>query len=110
MKNSRRKGKSGELELVHKFNEYGFNCRRGQQYCGANGDPDVIGLPGIHVECKRVEKLNLYNAMLQAKGDAREEELPAVFHRRNNCGWLVTMELDDWMKIYREADMGGTSN
>ncbi len=105
MKNSRRKGKGGELELVHKFKEHGFDCRRGQQYCGANGDPDVIGLPCIHVECKRVEKLNLYDAMAQAKHDARDGEIPTVFHRKNNCGWLVTMELDDWMKIYKEAGL-----
>lgn len=106
MKNSRRKGKTGELELVHKFKEHGFDCRRGQQYCGANGDPDVIGLSGIHVECKRVEKLNLYDAIAQSNSDARKEELPAVFHRKNNCGWLVTMTLDDWMQIYKGAGYG----
>lgn len=44
MKNSRRKGKEGELELSKKLKEHGFECRRGQQYCGANGDADVIGL------------------------------------------------------------------
>lgn len=103
MKNSRRKGKEGELELSHKLKEYGYDCRRGQQYCGANGDADVVGLPGIHIECKRVEKLNLYDAMAQAKNDATESEVPAVFHRKNNCGWLVTMELDEWMRLYKEA-------
>lgn len=107
MKNSRRKGKDGELKLVHKLKEHGFDCHRGQQYCGANGDADVIGLPGIHVECKRVEKLNLYDAMAQAKHDTREGEIPTVFHRKNNRGWLVTMELDDWMKIYKEVGMCG---
>lgn len=36
--NSRNKGKNGELELASILREYGYNARRGQQYCGANGD------------------------------------------------------------------------
>lgn len=107
MKNSNKKGKVGELELVHKLNDYGFDCRRGQQYCGANGDADVVGLAGIHIECKRVEKLNVYGAMTQAKNDAKENEKPAVFHRKNKEEWLVTMELKDWVQLYKEAEGNG---
>ena len=59
--NSRNKGKVGELELAHILGQYGFTVRRGQQYCGANGDADVVGLPLLHIECKRVENLNLDN-------------------------------------------------
>lgn len=102
--NSRQKGARFERTLAGKLKEYGYNCRRGQQYCGANGDADVVGLPGIHIEAKAVERLNLYDAMAQAKADARESELPAVFHKKNNCKILVTMELDDWMEIYREYE------
>ena len=98
--NSRNKGAAGERELAGKLREFGFDCRRGQQFCGANGDADVVGLPGIHIECKRVEKLNLYDAMAQAKRDRKKGEIPTVFHRKNNCRWMVTMELEDWMKIY----------
>lgn len=104
--NSRAKGAKGERELSKKLREYGYKSRRGQQYCGANGDADVVGLPHIHIECKRVEKLNIYNAMSQAKFDAKTDEIPAVFHRRNNEKWLVTMELDDFMKIYPEWEAG----
>ena len=46
--------------------EYGWDCRRSQQYAGINGDADVVGLPGIHIECKRVERLNVPEAMRQA--------------------------------------------
>lgn len=100
--NSRAKGAAGERELARKLREYGFDARRGQQYSGANGDADVTGLTGIHIECKRVERLDLIGAMDQAKRDARANEFPAVFHRKNNCEWLVTMRLDDWMQLYRE--------
>ena len=98
--NSRQKGARGERELAKKLREYGYETRRGQQYCGANGDADVVGLPGIHIECKRVEHLNLYDAMSQSRHDAREGEVPVVMHRKDNCEWLVTMRLDDFMELY----------
>ena len=93
---SREKGKRGERELARKLNGLGFETRRSVQYCGANGDADVVGIPGIHIECKRVENLNIHKAMAQAINDAEEGEAPAVFHRKNGGQWLVTMRLDDW--------------
>ena len=101
--NSRAKGAQGERELARKLREYGYEARRGQQFSGANGDPDVIGLDGIHIECKRVERLNLEDAVTQSRRDARDGEVPVVMHRKNHCEWLVTMTLDDWIKFYREA-------
>jgi len=98
--NSKRKGKRGELELAKKLQEYGFNTRRGQQYSGLGGD-DVVGLEGIHIECKRVERLNVYDAMEQACKDAEADELPAVFWRKNKEQWLVTMALSDWIELYK---------
>ena len=93
MKNSRSKGKRGELELAAILREYGFDARRGQQYCGAAGDADVVGLPGVHIECKRVERLNIDAAMEQAVRDARPGEMPVVMHRRSRKPWLVTQLL-----------------
>ena len=102
--NSRAKGSAAERELANLLKEYGFSeARRGQQFSGANGDPDVVGLPGIHIESKRVERLNLDKAMDQAIRDAREGEKPAVFHRKNRQPWKVTMLLDDWMELYKLA-------
>jgi len=40
--------------------------------------------------------------MLQSKKDATDGKLPAVFHRRNRSKWKVTMDLDDWIKLYNE--------
>lgn len=108
--NSRSKGAAGERELAKILKQYGYDTRRGQQYCGANGDADVVGLPHIHIECKRVEKLNLYDAMAQAISDAKADEMPAVFHRKNRCEWLVTMKLKDFMKIYPEWEAGKEEN
>lgn len=98
--NSRSKGAKGERELARVLRQYGYDCRRGQQYSGANGDADVVGLPGVHIECKRVERLNIHDAMDQAKRDSRDGEIPTVFHRKNNCEWLVTLQIDEFMKLY----------
>ena len=99
--NSKKKGAKGERELANKLKEYGYETRRGQQYNGLEGE-DVVGLDYIHIECKRVEKLNIENAILQAKQDRNEGQFPAVFHRKNRSNWLVTMELQDWINLYNE--------
>lgn len=103
---SRRKGAAFERRLAGILRDYGYNARRGQQYSGANGDADVIGLPGIHIEAKAVERLNIYDAMSQSKRDARSGEIPVVMHKKNNCNILVTMELEDFMSIYSEYEAG----
>ena len=100
MTNSRAKGARGERELAHVLQEYGYETRRGQQYSGANGDADVVGLPHIHIECKRVEKLNIDKAMQQSMEDSRENEVPVVMHRKDRQRWLVTMTMDEWMRFY----------
>lgn len=103
MTNSRMKGKRGELELANLLKSKGFTARRGQQYCGANGDADVVGLPGVHIECKRVENLNLLAAYQQACSDAKKNEIPAVFHRKNRSPWLVTVGLEHFLQLYSKS-------
>lgn len=96
--NSKQKGKKGELELSHKLNDLGFNTRRTAQYNGKEQGSlaDLVGIEGVHIECKRVEKLNIIEAMEQARRDSKDGEAPMVFHRRNRTPWLVTMSLEDW--------------
>ena len=100
--NSKRKGNEAERELAAILREYGYQARRGVQFCGLNGDADVIGLQGVHIEVKRVEHLNIHEAMKQSIRDAREGEKPIVAHRRNRGEWMITMRLDDFIELYRE--------
>lgn len=105
--NSKAKGARFERTLASRLREYGYDCRRGQQYCGANGDADVVGLPGLHIEAKHQETMRLYEWMSQAKRDCEGTgRLPAVFHKKNNAAILVTMELGDFMNLYREWEAG----
>ena len=104
MAQSRRKGADGERELANLLKTYGFDARRGQQYRGGGDSPDVVGLPGVHIECKRVEKLNVEAAMAQSRRDAEgTKDVPVVMHRRNYEKWKVTMDLDEFMNMYLAA-------
>lgn len=99
--NSRTKGKVGEREFAEWLRAHGFaNARRGQQYCGADGSADVVGVPGFRWEVKRVQALNLDAAMTRAIADAGED-IPIVAHRKNNAPWLVTLRADDFERAAR---------
>jgi len=99
--NSREKGKAGEREFAALCRKHGFeNARRGQQYNGLDGQ-DVVGLDGIHIEVKRVERLNIEQALQQAERDKKEGEIPIVAHRRNREEWKITMRAEDWFELYR---------
>lgn len=101
-KSSQRKGRDGERELRDVLQNYGYQVECGEPVSFGTV-PDLVGLPGIHIECKRVEKLNIPEAMRQAVRDSEKfrDGMPALFHRRNRQPWLVTMRLDDWMKVYK---------
>lgn len=105
-KKSQRKGAVGELELAKLLRAEGFEIERGGMSFGTV--PDLVGLPGIHIEVKRTERLQLSDAMAQAVRDAAEfdDGLPAVFHRKNREGWLVSMRLEDWLRVYRLIPAG----
>lgn len=101
---SSRKGADGERELASLLRSHGYEITRGGSLSFGTV-PDLSGLPGIHIECKRVERLNVSEAMKQSERDARRfgDGDPAVFHRKNREDWLVTMRLEDWLKLYRSS-------
>jgi len=106
-RSSQRKGRGGELELARIFREHGYDVRPGQAV-SFGAVPDLEGLPGVHIECKRVERLNIPEAMEQSIRDSEKfkDGMPALFHRRNRHPWLVTMRMADWLEIYRKAYNG----
>jgi len=97
---SKRKGKTGELEVAALLREYGFDGKRGVQYQGGKDSADVTGLPGFHIEVKRTEKLNLEAAMAQARADCGDNT-PMVLHRKSKKDWVVIMDASDFLKMVR---------
>jgi hypothetical protein len=129
-KMSRDKGARFERQIADYFTQEGYVCHRTAQYCGNTGDaPDVSGLPYIHIECKAYKDTE-YDPkwMEQAKRDAHGVNIPVVIHKTdyhkpkatltgrdlvemmieyvtNNPDDIpVTMELDDFTKMYREYE------
>ena len=101
---SRDKGKRGELELASSLRDLGFpGAHRSQQFCGSSSSADLLGVPGVHIEVKRCERLSIYAAYEQAVRDAKgTEDIPTVFHRRNGTPWLAILSLEDWAKVYKK--------
>ena len=92
--NSRAKGADAERELAKVISElFGISARRGQQFSGSPDSPDVVAWPGVHIECKRTEKLQLYPAMEQAERECGDK-VPVVIHRRSRDSWMLTVRLD----------------
>ncbi len=104
-RHSHRKGADGERELAAVLREYGYDMERGGSMSFGEV-PDLVGLPGVHIECKRVERLNVPEAMQQAVTDSQrfKDGMPALFHRRNRQPWLVTIRLEDFMQLYQGKD------
>jgi Holliday junction resolvase len=94
---SRNKGKTGERELAHELRRVlGVIARRGVQYTGGAGSPDVVTeIDSIHIECKRTEHFRLFEALEQSIRDAGESQVPVVMHRPNHRPWIVVLRLDD---------------
>lgn len=100
-KASQRKGADGERELAAVLREYGYEIKRGGSMSFGEV-PDLVGLPGVHIEVKRCEQVRLSEWMKQAERDSQhfKDGLPAVFHRRSREEWRVTMNLADFMRLY----------
>jgi Holliday junction resolvase len=103
---SRGKGQRGERELAALLTAEGYAAHRGRQYHGGQDAPDVKCDPlrAFHLECKRSERINIYDAMRQAVADAGDR-IPVVAHRRNNCSWLFVLMAEDFFQILRACEL-----
>ena len=108
MINSRDKGKRGELDVVHELQKRGYNARRGVQYHGGPDSPDVVGLPGYHLEVKWTQKTDMYGWLEQSTRDKAEGEVPIVIHKKDKKPWLVIMTLEDFLNGVDKQRESGT--
>lgn len=98
----RRKGKAGEREAAQLLTTLlGTHVKRGlsQTRGGGAESPDLIGIPGIHLEVKRQKMPNIRSAMRQATSDAADDQMAVAMTRADRDGWLVTMHVADWCAL-----------
>jgi len=118
----RRKGSRGEAEWAAYCRDHYqlADSRRTAQRMGAPDSNDVVTWPGTFCEVKRVEKLNVEDAMRQAEEDCVggtwvgemngvqvslpvRTAIPYVAHRRNRTEWLVTLRAADLIEFCRRV-------
>ena len=100
----RRKGATGERELVQQLNARGLMCRRTVQYAGKPGTAaDVVceALP-LHIECKRTERLAWAKTLRQVQHDSRGKPW-VIAYRYNGGPWLIIQTLDHWTSDSKAA-------
>lgn len=103
-RSQQRKGRTAEKEFSELLNSYGFHTQPGQPL-SFGACADITGLPGIHLEIKRHESTNLTSWLRQAQADADKfhDGIPVVCHRRSRQPWIVSMTVDNFLKLYQKG-------
>lgn len=93
--NVRQKGARVERELAAFLRALGFANADRAARIGKDGGEDITldAIPGVWIECKGVEKLNVEEAMQQAEQASPAATTPCVMHKRNRTEWCVTLRL-----------------
>ena len=99
----REKGKRRERECAAAFVQAGWPlARRGQQYSGAPGSPDVV-VPGsgLHVEVKGRQHGAPQPWVSRARAEAPDGALPIVVWYRDRSRPVVVIDFDDFLRLWR---------
>lgn len=103
-KAARTKGASGEREVIALISQYlGLECHR----TPGSGNlswmkGDVYGVPNLHIECKRQEKLSIPAWIAQAKEQAEGKPWVVAF-RRSREEWNAVMPLQFFLQILKRG-------
>ena len=104
---SRRKGASGEREVVALAKEYGFpDAERTAQMQASLGDEkhaDVSKIGRLWVEVKRHAKVSVPGCMKDLLSKERPGFIRVLVHRDNGGKWLATLEATELLKLERDA-------
>jgi len=103
--NSRAKGADFERRIANLLTSRGFKARRGNQFNGMwDADVETDYFP-YHIECKKVQVLNIFKAYEQSERDSNNtsKKTPIVIHAKNNTKIMATMELHDFLNLVQWA-------
>lgn len=102
----RAKGARGELEVIHLLHDHGWKtARRTSDGRGQQTRGDVTNGPaGVHIEVKRVERVNIPAAFRQALADSNTLDVPVVVHRPSRMPWMATLPFDDLLELLALRD------
>ena len=95
------KGRRGEIELARYLQEKGFSNAKPGAPLNYGKEADVTGIKGLHIECKRHERLEINKWYEQAQTDAQrmQDGKPAVIYRQNRRKWMIVLSLADFLDL-----------
>ena len=111
-KGSQSKGREAELALAKELRErLGIPGIRAGKPASFGREADIVGVPGLHIEVKRHERLALPEWIEQSERDSvrLNDGFPTVIFRRNREPWRICLRLDHFLRIYKCA-LGGNKN
>lgn len=97
-KMSKAKGYRGEHEVEGIFRKHGIDARRGRVEFR---EPDIVTDTPLHVEVKRCENITFPKWWKQSKEATKEGEITTLVFRRSNEKWIIAMELEDFLKLWK---------
>lgn len=101
-KMSRDKGGRGERAVIEKARDHGFIGVRTRSG-GGQERSDIVGIPGIAMESKWVERESVRAWFDQVAANCGGD-IPVVAHKRNHGPWLATLELDEFLALLKRAE------
>ena len=95
------KGRRAELELAQYLRDHGHIEAKPGSPASYGTEPDVTGLPGLHIECKRHERLEIGRWYEQSQRDAAkmQDGRPVVIYRQNRKDWMILLSLSDFLEV-----------
>lgn len=99
------KGRRAEIELSKYLQDHGYKDARPGTALNYGTEADITGVPGLHIECKRHERIEINKWYQQAAEDAErmKDGRPVVIFRRNRQPWLIVLSLEDFIATQQEA-------
>lgn len=93
------------MELAQYLQEHGMPDARPGTALNYGTQPDITGIPGLHIECKRHERLEISRWYAQAQQDAQrmQDGRPAVIYRQNRRPWMITLALSDYLEQIHDS-------
>lgn len=110
---SQSKGRRGEAELAEYLRDHGFPDARPGDPLNFGTQADIVGADGLHIECKRHERLEISRWYEQAAADAQrmKDGKPVVVYRQNRRSWMVVLSLADFLALAgKEKEHGDISD
>ena len=102
------KGRRAEIELAAYLREHGLTDAKPGNPLNYGKQPDITGISGLHIECKRHEKIELNKWYAQAAADAErmQDGKPVVIFRQNRRQWMIVLALEDFIALQEGVKHG----